>query len=757
MVVRIFICIVLIGLAHQAAAASQSGVIAAVKGNVTIVRDDQELAAEASQPVFLNDTVITQAGARLQVLLRDQSTFSVGENAEITIDEFVYTPKDKSGRVAASIDKGAFRFVSGKIAKKNPNNMKVKAGDVVVAVRGTEVIGNVQPDQSSIILLSGAIDVMSLSADCVSGGGGGNAAFEIGPDGDLRMSGSPVVNAPESCAQSINLPGFAVSVSANGEVSEPLRLDLDEVDDVLDRLSINEDAEEETEAEGETATRTESDPEADVDADGNPKESTETAESSAQSESSAAADSSDADLDADGNPKPVVADSEVDREPTASSEPTVDLDANGQPKTDLNLGSTSGALGDDGKPLETDQQADTSFDELLKQDLFGDRGVDSTTSEASTMLDQEVKIDETVTRVGEDGKPLVTEDDGKEETKVSAEEVASEKSEDEVIASSSTPAAPTITIDQVTSQAAISAVTPSAASGTSVGTATIAVSDPNPGDTVTLSPDLNWISLSDIGSGQYSLTISGSGAPATAGSYTTTITASDGSLTATDTIILDVCSFDDCGDYVQSLDGVAPTATLDGSTGFKVSGQTYTFIDNSGALYNSLFGAGKPTGTFEKTWKPTVDSVYGGGDANDSITGRIVVDFANESASIVVMGSLNNLSNVPGGYTKGDLTFGDPSNPHWDYSSGSRAVATTTHSISDISDASTGGVFVIENTFNNQESLEGGVFSYKYRIGVGDDGSGGLGVSGEVFIDDSGTLGSGQQINGGDIQILEPQ
>ena len=252
MVIRVLICIVLIGLAHQATAGSQSGVIAAVKGNVTIVRDDQELVAEASQPVFLNDTVVTQAGARLQVLLRDQSTFSVGENAEITIDEFVYTPKDKTGRVAASIGKGAFRFVSGKIAKKNPNNMKVKAGDVVVAVRGTEVIGNVQPDQSSIILLSGAIDVMSLSADCVSGGGGGNAAFEIGPDGDLRMSGSPVVNAPESCAQSINLPGFAVSVSANGEVSEPLRVDLDEVDDVLDRLSINEDAEEETETETET-------------------------------------------------------------------------------------------------------------------------------------------------------------------------------------------------------------------------------------------------------------------------------------------------------------------------------------------------------------------------------------------------------------------------------------------------------------------------------------------------------------------------
>jgi hypothetical protein len=218
-----------------------------------------------------------------------------------------------------------------------------------------------------------------------------------------------------------------------------------------------------------------------------------------------------------------------------------------------------------------------------------------------------------------------------------------------------------------------------------------------------------------------------------------TITGSDGSLTGTDTLILDVCSFDDCGDFLQNVDGVAPTAT-DDSGGFKVNGQTYTFISNSGALYQSLFGAGRPTGgTFEKTWDASIASAYDrGGASSGSITGRIVVNFAAESASIVISGDLDNLL-TGNNYNKGDLTFSD------------------THSIANIPAASSGGVLLIEETFNSQNSDEGGPFSYQYQIGLGDDGSGGLGVSGRVLIEDDPTYGSGTSINTEGPQILEPQ
>jgi len=185
---------------------------------------------------------------------------------------------------------------------------------------------------------------------------------------------------------------------------------------------------------------------------------------------------------------------------------------------------------------------------------------------------------------------------------------------------------------------------------------------------------------------------------------------------------------------VQSLDGVAPTATLDGSTGFIVSGDTYTFISNSGALYSSLFGSGKPTGTFEKTWKPTVEPRYGGGDPNDSITGRIVVDFANESASIVIAGDLNNLS--VGTYAKGDLTFSD---------------TTSIPNIKTAPQAQSGLLLLQESKSLNSD--EGGPFNYDYRIGIGSDGSGNLGVSGEVTIKD----GGGIDFNSDGVQILEPQ
>ena len=67
----------------------------------------------------------------------------LGEGARLVLDEFVFDPRSNAGGVGVVIKKGAFRFVSGKIAKANPRNMRVLAGNTAIAVRGTEVIGTV--------------------------------------------------------------------------------------------------------------------------------------------------------------------------------------------------------------------------------------------------------------------------------------------------------------------------------------------------------------------------------------------------------------------------------------------------------------------------------------------------------------------------------------------------------------------------------------------------------------------------------------
>jgi len=148
--------------AAGAARAAQAGVAGAVRGQVQQV----SLATPATAPatvgrnvisgdaIFLGDRITTGADAGLQVMLMDQTVFQIGPNAALTIDEFVYNPETSAGRLTASIAKGAFRFVTGRIAQRDPESMTVRLPVATVGIRGTIVAG-VTDDTSATVILVG--------------------------------------------------------------------------------------------------------------------------------------------------------------------------------------------------------------------------------------------------------------------------------------------------------------------------------------------------------------------------------------------------------------------------------------------------------------------------------------------------------------------------------------------------------------------------------------------------------------------------
>ncbi len=147
-------------LALSTSALSQEiGVNAVVRNEVTLTSDGEE-AREAmpSEGVFLGDTVRSGEDSILQVLLNDETTFTVGENAEMEIDEFVYDPSTASGSVVASVRKGAFRFMSGKIAAANPEQVRINAPSAYIGVRGT-MLDLVVGEEAVSIARDSGIDV----------------------------------------------------------------------------------------------------------------------------------------------------------------------------------------------------------------------------------------------------------------------------------------------------------------------------------------------------------------------------------------------------------------------------------------------------------------------------------------------------------------------------------------------------------------------------------------------------------------------
>jgi hypothetical protein len=130
--------------AHQAAVAQMVpgqfiGAAGAVKGGVNqfLVVSKSEKKVVSGDDMGFKDTIKTDAQGKLQVLLLDETVFTLGPDTELVMDEYVYDPKTNDGKITASLKKGVFRFVTGKVARKKPSNMKIKLPVGTIGIRGT--------------------------------------------------------------------------------------------------------------------------------------------------------------------------------------------------------------------------------------------------------------------------------------------------------------------------------------------------------------------------------------------------------------------------------------------------------------------------------------------------------------------------------------------------------------------------------------------------------------------------------------------
>ena len=142
-------------------AAEQAGVAAAVIGSVDVTRQaaDQSMAAQSGMDMFLQDRVETADKSRMQIVLLDETVFTVGANTDLAIDEFVYDPAADAASLSASYTKGVFRYVSGKVGNLKPQNVSIKLPSATIGIRGTSMIVGDDPTtenpNDSFVLLTG--------------------------------------------------------------------------------------------------------------------------------------------------------------------------------------------------------------------------------------------------------------------------------------------------------------------------------------------------------------------------------------------------------------------------------------------------------------------------------------------------------------------------------------------------------------------------------------------------------------------------
>lgn len=94
--------------------------------------------------VFAGERIRTGAGTVLQIEFTDSARFTLGPNAEFEVSRYSYAAGG-AGEDAfySKVLKGAFRFVTGLIARKEKKNMQVGAVVATIGIRGTHVEGEV--------------------------------------------------------------------------------------------------------------------------------------------------------------------------------------------------------------------------------------------------------------------------------------------------------------------------------------------------------------------------------------------------------------------------------------------------------------------------------------------------------------------------------------------------------------------------------------------------------------------------------------
>ena len=128
------------------------GVIGAAVGEIK--NQNNEILQNGSK-IFFGDTIVSKKNANAQILFIDQTVLTLGEDTEMTIDEFIYDPKNNEGSFVSSVKSGTVKFITGQISKNNPEDLEVKVPAGTLGARGTEFVVLAEKNNQSTVVLLG--------------------------------------------------------------------------------------------------------------------------------------------------------------------------------------------------------------------------------------------------------------------------------------------------------------------------------------------------------------------------------------------------------------------------------------------------------------------------------------------------------------------------------------------------------------------------------------------------------------------------
>ncbi|MCW9002136.1 MAG: Ig-like domain-containing protein, partial [Rhodospirillales bacterium] len=212
------------------------GTVSKAVGVVAVVRADGTHAELGiGDPVYQGDTLETGPDGAVGIVLADETTFSMAENGNIVLDEMVYDPSAQEGAISLSVVKGVFTFVSGQVAKTDPEAMTLHTPMATIGIRGTQAgVDLADGENLTVVLMKEADDfvgevvifnaygemILNQALQAVSVGGVGappSAIFMLSIDDITGMFGTSLYYLPLDGNVSGNDYGLQAGPAPSGD------------------------------------------------------------------------------------------------------------------------------------------------------------------------------------------------------------------------------------------------------------------------------------------------------------------------------------------------------------------------------------------------------------------------------------------------------------------------------------------------------------------------------------------------------------
>ena len=137
----------LVSIGSDASSADTSVPVAIVKkisGSATVVRQGQPIPATNGLEIWENDMLRTGRNGSIGIAFNDDTFLSLGPGSVLTIDEFVFNPKQGRFSIVIRMLKGTAAYLSGLISRLSPDSAHFNTPTASIGIRGTKFVVKVE-------------------------------------------------------------------------------------------------------------------------------------------------------------------------------------------------------------------------------------------------------------------------------------------------------------------------------------------------------------------------------------------------------------------------------------------------------------------------------------------------------------------------------------------------------------------------------------------------------------------------------------